>query len=77
MICPGRLNFRVTFLHPQVFVALLRTCQPEARALVRQALDILTPALPRRLQSADHSGHKVRAGDVSRVCMWAQVCFRP
>jgi transformation/transcription domain-associated protein len=33
----------------QVFVALLRTCQPENRVLVKQALDILMPALPRRL----------------------------
>ncbi|WJX67107.1 non-specific serine/threonine protein kinase [Trifolium repens] len=30
----------------KVFVALLRTCQPENRMLVRQALDILMPALP-------------------------------
>ena len=38
----------------QVFVALLRTCQPDARrALVRQALDVLTPALVRRLSSGD------------------------
>ncbi|CAH9105798.1 unnamed protein product [Cuscuta europaea] len=33
----------------QVFVALLRTCQPENKLLVKQALDILMPALPRRL----------------------------
>ncbi|KAK6924485.1 PIK-related kinase, FAT, partial [Dillenia turbinata] len=33
----------------QVFVALLRTCQPENKTLVKQALDILMPALPRRL----------------------------
>lgn len=33
----------------QVYVALLRACQQDGRALVRQALDILTPALPRRL----------------------------
>ncbi|KAJ7563398.1 hypothetical protein O6H91_03G108600 [Diphasiastrum complanatum] len=33
----------------QVFVALLRTCQPENRVLAKQALDILMPALPRRL----------------------------
>ena len=38
----------------QVFVALLRTCQPDSRrALVRQALDVLTPALVRRLSSGD------------------------
>lgn len=37
----------------QVFVALLRTCQPENKMLVKQALDILMPALPRRLPLAD------------------------
>ncbi|KAG5224365.1 FAT domain-containing family protein [Salix suchowensis] len=36
----------------QVFVALLRTCQPENKLLVKQALDILMPALPRRLPLA-------------------------
>jgi transformation/transcription domain-associated protein len=34
-------------------VALLRAFQPEARSLVRQALDILTPALDKRLPSSD------------------------
>jgi hypothetical protein len=34
----------------QVFVALLRAVQPDVkRPLVREALDILTPALPTRL----------------------------
>ncbi|KAJ4837648.1 hypothetical protein Tsubulata_032331 [Turnera subulata] len=33
----------------QVFVALLRTCQPDNELLVKQALDILMPALPWRL----------------------------
>jgi phosphatidylinositol kinase/protein kinase (PI-3 family) len=33
----------------QVYVALLRACQPDSRQLVRQALDILAPALPHRL----------------------------
>ncbi|XP_068646622.1 uncharacterized protein [Aristolochia californica] len=37
----------------QVFVALLRTCQPENKMLVKQALDILMPALPRRLPVGD------------------------
>lgn len=41
----------------QVYVALLRACQPEGRELVHQALDILTPALPRRL-SHNPSDHK-------------------
>ena len=44
----------------QVFVALLRTCQPENKMLVKQALDILMPALPRRL----------RIGDNSRMPIW-------
>lgn len=39
----------VNVVFMQVFVALLRTCQPENRVLVKQALDILMPALPRRL----------------------------
>eukprot|EP00958_Prasinococcus_capsulatus_P028071 scaffold6247_cov416-Prasinococcus_capsulatus_cf.AAC.17 len=38
----------------QVFVALLRTCQPESRQLVRQALDVLTPALPVRMAQGEH-----------------------
>jgi transformation/transcription domain-associated protein len=38
----------------QVFVALLRTCQPENRVLVKQALDILMPALPKRLPLGDY-----------------------
>ena len=38
----------------QVFVALLRACQPEAREPVRQALGALTPALPKRLPQGDH-----------------------
>jgi transformation/transcription domain-associated protein len=37
----------------QVYVALLRTYQPEARKLVRTALEILTPALPKRLPESD------------------------
>ncbi|KAK9813301.1 hypothetical protein WJX72_012102 [[Myrmecia] bisecta] len=38
----------------QVFVALLRTPQPDARrVLVRQALDVLTPALVRRVSLGD------------------------
>ncbi|KAM0940239.1 putative non-specific serine/threonine protein kinase [Dioscorea sansibarensis] len=37
----------------QVFIALLRTYQPENKLLVKQALDILMPALPRRLPPGD------------------------
>jgi len=37
----------------QVYVALLRTFQPEARELVRLALDVLVPALPIRLPLPD------------------------
>lgn len=36
-----------------MFVALLRTCQQENKMLVKQALDILMPALPRRLPLGD------------------------
>lgn len=35
-------------------MALLRTCQPENRVLVKQALDILMPALPRRLPLGEY-----------------------
>ncbi|GAB5370731.1 hypothetical protein AAMO2058_001518200 [Amorphochlora amoebiformis] len=38
----------------QVYVALLRTYQPEARKLVSKALDIITPALPKRLSLGKH-----------------------
>lgn len=44
----------VNLVFMQVFVALLRTCQPENRVLVKQALDILMPALPRRLPLGDN-----------------------
>ncbi|KAJ0977309.1 hypothetical protein J5N97_012783 [Dioscorea zingiberensis] len=37
----------------EVFIALLRTYQPENKLLVKQALDILMPALPRRLPPGD------------------------
>lgn len=37
----------------QVFVALLRTHQTEAKHLVRMALDVLTPALARRLPTPE------------------------
>ena len=37
-----------------MFVALLRTCQPENRVLVRQALDVLMPALPKRLPLGEY-----------------------
>ena len=46
--------WRSCVTHFQVYVALLRTFQPDARALVKQALDILTPALPKRLPAGDH-----------------------
>lgn len=35
-------------------MALLRAHQPEVRSLVRQGLDIITPALPRRLPPGKH-----------------------
>lgn len=41
----------------QVFVALLRTCAAENRAYVRQALNVLTPALPKRLPQAREGKH--------------------
>ena len=40
---------------PQVFVALLRISQPDGRrAIIRQALDVLTPALVRRLPQGEN-----------------------
>ena len=41
----------------QVYVGLLRSHQSEGRAMVRRALDILVPALPKRVGSADGGGH--------------------
>ena len=39
----------------QVFVALLRISQPDGRrGIVRQALDVLTPALVRRLPQGEN-----------------------
>ena len=39
----------------QVFVALLRISQPDGRrAVVRQALDVLTPALVKRLPQGEN-----------------------
>ncbi|BFZ54613.1 transcription-associated protein 1 [Savitreella phatthalungensis] len=40
----------------QIFVALLRAGQPEARLLVRQALDTLAPVLSSRIPATDPSG---------------------
>ena len=37
----------------QVYVALLRSHKPESKALVKKALDILVPALRKRLSLAD------------------------
>ncbi|KAK9721294.1 transcription-associated protein 1 [Basidiobolus ranarum] len=36
----------------QIYVALLKAHQSEARSLVRQALDIVTPVLPKRIQNS-------------------------
>lgn len=49
-VFPNLMRFHI---YMQVFIALLRTCQPENRMLVKQALDILMPALPRRLPPGD------------------------
>ncbi|KAK4051001.1 transcription-associated protein 1 [Microbotryomycetes sp. JL201] len=41
----------------QIYVALLKSHQPEARALVREALDILAPSLPKKIPpSPNESG---------------------
>ncbi|GAA6061309.1 hypothetical protein JCM10212_005423 [Sporobolomyces blumeae] len=40
----------------QIYLALLRAHQPEARPIVREALDILAPALPKRIPSGPSTG---------------------
>ena len=40
----------------QIYVALLRAHQPEARSLVREALDTLAPALPKRMPGGSTAG---------------------
>lgn len=40
----------------QVYIALLRAHQPEGRAMVRKALDILVPALPKRVGASEGGG---------------------
>ena len=48
-------TFAVLLCMPQVFVALLRISQPDGRrAIIRQALDVLTPALVRRLPQGEN-----------------------
>ena len=63
LLLPEQVGVPITATHEnsgrvklQVFVALLRACQPDGRrTLVRQALDVLTPALVKRLpQTPDH-----------------------
>ncbi|GAA5907251.1 hypothetical protein JCM6882_008402 [Rhodosporidiobolus microsporus] len=40
----------------QIYVALLRAHQPEARQLVREALDVLAPSLPKRMPGGGAAG---------------------
>ncbi len=48
-------TLNVLLCMPQVFVALLRISQPDGRrAIIRQALDVLTPALVRRLPQGEN-----------------------
>ena len=39
--------------HPQVFHSLLKAHAHEAKAVVRQALEILTPAMPSRMEDGN------------------------
>ncbi|GAA5967961.1 hypothetical protein JCM21900_003879 [Sporobolomyces salmonicolor] len=55
----------------QIYVALLRAHQPEARNLVREALDILAPALPKRMAGGGGTGGATGTGGPSEV-MWAK-----
>lgn len=44
----------------QIYVALLKAHQPEAKALVRQALDTMAPVLPQKLPlTSPHSSYRV------------------
>lgn len=54
MVCPGVLKL-LTFSFPQVFHSLLKAHTMEARAIVRQAMAILTPAVPARMED----GHQM------------------
>lgn len=52
LLCPGQPYRQMPL---QVFVALLRISQPDGRrGIVRQALDVLTPALVRRLPQGEN-----------------------
>lgn len=54
MVCLGVFKLP-TFLFPQVFHSLLKAHTMEARAIVRQAMAILTPAVPARMED----GHQM------------------
>lgn len=54
MVCSGVLKLP-TCSFPQVFHSLLKAHTMEARAIVRQAMAILTPAVPARMED----GHQM------------------
>ncbi|CAG8494971.1 1279_t:CDS:10 [Ambispora gerdemannii] len=49
-------EFPVKLIH-NAYMSLLRAHQLEARTLVKQALDIFTPVLPRRMEEAEKQAH--------------------
>lgn len=51
----------------QIYVALLRAKDVEARGLVREALDILAPALPRRVPSSGEASQSLWAKWTRRI----------
>ena len=67
---------QLVILRAQVFVALLRISQPDGRrAVVRQALDVLTPALVKRLPQGENrypiwirSVH-LQTSEIQHVCV--------
>lgn len=64
----------------QVFGALLRAHQPEGRELVREALDVLVPALPKRLSEAEFQkaidqATKMILEDNNSIPQLAHVCL--
>ncbi|SGY18766.1 BQ5605_C014g07468 [Microbotryum silenes-dioicae] len=56
----------------QIYVALLKAHQPEARALVREALDILAPSLPKRMGPGVGAGPASVAADSTYWAKWTR-----
>lgn len=55
MICSSVCSTSVYIVFTQVFHSLLKAHAVEARAVVKQALEILTPAMPGRMEDGNVS----------------------